>query len=146
MTLRLQRILANAGLCSRRAAEDWLRAGRVRVNGRVASVGESADPGRDRIERWTLQASAPWSLEHLRDDSSRIEAKLLRAFAEITGIRTQPSFARTRCWPEAQTQVPLGKPHLWDGKTRLGLAGDWCMGHRVEDAFLSGLSLALAAL
>ena len=107
---------------------------------------ESSKPGREQIERWTLQASAPWSLEHLRDDSSRIEAKLLRAFAEITGIRTQPSFARTRCWPEAQTQVPLGKPHLWDGKTRLGLAGDWCMGHRVEDAFLSGLSLALAAL
>ncbi len=107
---------------------------------------ESSKPGRDRIERWTLQASAPWSQEHLRDDSARIEGKLLRAFSEITGIRTEPSFTRTRCWAEAQTQVPVGKTHLWDAKTRFGLAGDWCMGHRVEDAFLSGLSLALAAL
>jgi renalase len=107
---------------------------------------ESSKPGRERVERWTLQASAPWSQEHLRDDSARIEAKLLRAFSEITGIRAEPSFSRTRCWAEAQTQVPVGKSHLWDAKARVGIAGDWCMGHRVEDAFLSGLSLALAAL
>ena len=31
-----------------------------------------------------------------------------------------------------------------DAKARIGVAGDWCIGHRVEDAFLSGLSLALA--
>jgi predicted NAD/FAD-dependent oxidoreductase len=107
---------------------------------------ESSKPGRERIERWTLQASPSWSEEHLRDDSGRIEQKLLRAFSEITGIRAEPSFARTRCWPEAQTRVPLGQTHLWDSKTRFGVAGDWCTGHRVEDAFLSGLSLALAAL
>lgn len=107
---------------------------------------ESSKPGRERIERWTLQASAAWSQEHLRDDAPRVEAKLLRAFAEITGIHAVPSHAQTRCWTEAQTQVPVGKTHLWDAKARLGVAGDWCTGHRVEDAFLSGLSLALAAL
>ena len=105
---------------------------------------ESSKPGRERIERWTLQASAAWSQEHLRDDAARVEAKLLRAFAEITGIHATPSHAQARCWSEAQTQVPAGKPHLWDAKARIGLAGDWCTGHRVEDAFLSGLSLALA--
>ncbi|MBU2285848.1 MAG: FAD-dependent oxidoreductase [Gammaproteobacteria bacterium] len=104
---------------------------------------ESSKPGRDRIERWTLQASAAWSEEHLQDDPSRVEAKLLRAFSEITGVRATPSYAGTRCWPEAQTQVPLGQPCLWDAKARIGVAGDWCTGHRVEDAFLSGLNLAL---
>ena len=107
---------------------------------------ESSKPGRDPVERWTLQASAAWSQEHLRDDPARVEAKLLRAFSEITGVRAEPSHAQARCWPEAQTQVPLGKPHLWDARLRLGVAGDWCMGHRVEDAFLSGLTLALKAL
>ncbi len=105
---------------------------------------ESSKPGRDPIERWTLQASPAWSQEHLRDDAPRVEGKLLRAFAEITGIYAAPHYARALCWPEAQTQVPLGKTHLWDPKARVGVAGDWCMGHRVEDAFLSGLSLALA--
>jgi renalase len=106
---------------------------------------ESSKPGRERVERWTLQASAAWSQEHLRDDAARVQAKLLRAFAEITGIHAAPTHAEARCWTEAQTQVPVGKSHLWDAKARIGVAGDWCTGHRVEDAFLSGLSLALAA-
>lgn len=105
---------------------------------------ESSKPGRQTIERWTLQASPEWSQEHLHDDAPRVEAKLLRAFAEVTGIRAEPAYTKTRCWPEAQTAVPAGKPFLWDAKSGLGAAGDWCTGHRVEEAFISGLSLALA--
>ncbi|MBI4699589.1 MAG: rRNA pseudouridine synthase [Deltaproteobacteria bacterium] len=48
---RLQRIIAAAGLASRRAAEQLILAGRVRLNGRVVQeLGVRADPGRDRIE------------------------------------------------------------------------------------------------
>jgi pseudouridine synthase len=46
---RLQKLLAEAGLASRRAAEDWIRAGRVSVNGVVATLGESADPEQDDV-------------------------------------------------------------------------------------------------
>lgn len=49
MKERIQKILAQAGLCSRRAAEDLLRDGRVTVNGRPAGLGDSADPARDRL-------------------------------------------------------------------------------------------------
>jgi 23S rRNA pseudouridine2605 synthase len=48
--VRLQKILSEAGLASRRAAEEWIREGRVRVNGRVAHLGERADPDRDSIK------------------------------------------------------------------------------------------------
>lgn len=48
-TMRLQRALARAGVRSRRAAESLIEAGRVRVNGRVAKLGSSADPETDRI-------------------------------------------------------------------------------------------------
>jgi 23S rRNA pseudouridine2605 synthase len=48
-TMRVQRALARAGVRSRRAAEDLIRDGRVRVNGRVAAIGSSADPERDKI-------------------------------------------------------------------------------------------------
>jgi 23S rRNA pseudouridine2605 synthase len=47
--MRLQRALARAGVASRRTAEALIRAGRVRVNGQVAALGQSADPARDRI-------------------------------------------------------------------------------------------------
>ncbi len=46
---RLQKILAAAGVASRRAAEDLIRTGRVTVNGVVATLGESADADRDAI-------------------------------------------------------------------------------------------------
>lgn len=49
MKERIQKILAQAGLCSRRAAEELLRDGRVTVNGRPAGLGDSADPTRDRL-------------------------------------------------------------------------------------------------
>jgi 23S rRNA pseudouridine2605 synthase len=50
MTLmRLQRALARAGVTSRRKAEDLIRAGRVRVDGTVATIGGSVDPDRQRI-------------------------------------------------------------------------------------------------
>jgi renalase len=105
---------------------------------------ESSKPGRERIERWTVQASAAWSQEHLDDDPERVQPKLLKAFAEVTGIRAEPSFASAHLWRYAQTTQPLGATHLWDATARIGACGDWCIGHRVEDAFISGLELALA--
>ncbi|HSD25733.1 MAG TPA: S4 domain-containing protein, partial [Vicinamibacteria bacterium] len=49
--VRLQKLLAEAGVASRRAAERLIAAGRVRVNGvPVVELGAQADPGRDRIE------------------------------------------------------------------------------------------------
>ena len=46
---RLQKILSAAGACSRRQAEEFLRAGRVAVNGTPAVLGDRADPERDEI-------------------------------------------------------------------------------------------------
>ena len=45
---RLQKLIASRGLCSRRKAEEWISEGRVSVNGRIASLGDSAGPN-DRI-------------------------------------------------------------------------------------------------
>lgn len=39
---RLQKLIANAGLCSRREAERLIEDGRVRVNGKIASLGDKA--------------------------------------------------------------------------------------------------------
>lgn len=47
---RLQKVLARAGLGSRRACEDLIREGKVTVNGRVATLGDRVDPRADRVE------------------------------------------------------------------------------------------------
>jgi renalase len=107
---------------------------------------ENSKPGREPIERWTVQASPSWSSKHLEDDAERVKAKMLKGFAEITGIRAEPAHAVVHRWRFAQTQVPLGRSHIYDGELGIGLCGDWCLGHRVEDAFVSGLELALAVI
>lgn len=40
---RLQKVLASSGVASRRQAEEWIRAGRVTVNGRTAELGQRVD-------------------------------------------------------------------------------------------------------
>ncbi len=50
MKERLQKLLAQANIASRRTAEEYIERGRVRVNGVVAKLGEKADPTTDIIE------------------------------------------------------------------------------------------------
>ena len=49
MKERIQKILSSRGVCSRRKAEEYLSAGRITVNGKVAGLGDSADPDVDEI-------------------------------------------------------------------------------------------------
>lgn len=47
--VRLQKFLSEAGVASRRKSEELINAGFVRVNNRVAKIGESVDPKRDTV-------------------------------------------------------------------------------------------------
>ena len=49
MKQRLQKILSDRGVASRRRAEELIRGGLVAVNGQIASLGDSADPDTDEI-------------------------------------------------------------------------------------------------
>ena len=62
---RLQKMLARAGLASRREAEAWIRAGRLTINGTVAELGARVAP-RDQV---------------------RLDGRLVRARAAVAGLR-----------------------------------------------------------
>lgn len=49
MEERLQKLISSCGLASRRAAEEWITAGRVTVNGERAHLGDKADLDRDTV-------------------------------------------------------------------------------------------------
>ena len=49
MKERLQKILSAAGVCSRRASENYITAGRITINGETAQLGQQADPETDDI-------------------------------------------------------------------------------------------------
>lgn len=66
MKVRLQKLLAEAGLGSRRGCEDLITAGRVTVNGERATLGVTAEPGADTValdgHPIVLQAKEYWLL------------------------------------------------------------------------------------
>ena len=47
--IRLQKFLSEAGVASRRKAEEMIRSGMVKVNGSVAQIGDSVDPQKDNV-------------------------------------------------------------------------------------------------
>lgn len=47
--IRLQKMIADCGVASRRKAEEMIAAGKVRVNGRVAAIGDQVDPAVDKV-------------------------------------------------------------------------------------------------
>lgn len=49
-TERIQKLIARAGLASRREAERWIEQGRVTLNGKCVNLGDRANPQRDQIE------------------------------------------------------------------------------------------------
>ncbi len=71
---RIHKILARAGVASRRKAEEMIREGRVRVDGEIAVIGQSADPARNEIT--------------LDDVPIQIERKVYYAFYKPKGVVT----------------------------------------------------------
>ena len=47
--IRLQKMLADCGVASRRKSEELIKAGKVKVNGRVAEIGDKVDPVNDKV-------------------------------------------------------------------------------------------------
>lgn len=47
--IRLQKFMSENGVASRRKSEEMISAGKVKVNGRVAQIGDTVDPVRDKI-------------------------------------------------------------------------------------------------
>jgi 23S rRNA pseudouridine2605 synthase len=70
MTERLQKILSQWGIASRRQAEQMILDGRVRLNGRVVQLGQKANPEFDQIEvdgkqiRWAQRPQITYLLLH----------------------------------------------------------------------------------
>ena len=52
---RLNKLISRSGLASRRAAEELIRRGEVKVNGRVAKLGDKADVESDSVRQKILE-------------------------------------------------------------------------------------------
>lgn len=111
---------------------------------------DSAKPRRGRVdgvaERWVLHARRPWSQRYATMSEPEVARWMTRAFSALLRGRPMPAQAHAVLWRHAMPVAPLPQRFLWDDERRLGMAGDWCGGTRIEDAYLSGLALAEAML
>jgi 23S rRNA pseudouridine2605 synthase len=106
---RLQKVLARAGVASRRGAEALIAAGRVSVNGRTATIGESADAERDVVAvdgRPVARAEAPlhYAVHKPRGmvSSSQDERGRRSVVHLLDGV---PEATGTRLWPAGRLDV-----------------------------------------
>jgi predicted NAD/FAD-dependent oxidoreductase len=107
---------------------------------------DSSKPGRPEGARLTVHATPAWSRRQVDEPHAAIVAALTRAASERLGTVLEPTYAEAHRWRYAQVKTALGMPCLYDTDLRLGAAGDWCLGARIEAAHDSGLALAEAIL
>ena len=104
--LRLQKIIANAGLASRRAAEQLISEGRVRVDGVVAAVGASADPEHQQITLDGKPLSRPAAPVYL---ALCKPAGVVSTVADRHAARTVVDLVPAAWLTEARRLYPVGR-------------------------------------
>jgi photolyase PhrII len=118
------------------------RAAFVEADGPLAWLAhDRSKPGREGGETWVAHARPTWSAAHLEETPEAVAEQLAEAFATLTGS-PPPIEAAAHRWRYAKTEEPVGAPFLFDAEARVAAAGDWCLGAKVEAAFLSGAALA----
>ena len=97
-----------------------------------------------KVDTWVLHATTTWSLMHLDDDPEVVGSVLMEAFHDLIPNGLPRAFyATAHRWRLASVDPPLAVGAIHHEESRITLCGDWCLGNRIEDAFLSGLAATL---
>ncbi len=104
----------------------------------------SSKPGRPtRPDCWLLQGNPDWSNTHLEVAKEVVMAQLISCFWEAIGLVPRPHrLADVHRWRFALPSELLEQQYLFNEDLGVGVCGDWCVGPRIESAYLSGLALA----
>lgn len=101
-------------------------------------------PDRDAAPALVIHANNRWADQHIETPVETVRDAMLSACRTLF-----PGFdwdavlsVDLHRWRHANVDVPLGQPFLLDADRRLAACGDWCLGNRVEAAFLSATALA----
>jgi len=97
-----------------------------------------------KVDAWVVQATAAWSAAHVDDDPEVVGSFLMEAFHDLIPKGLPRAFyGAAHRWRYAVTDPALAVGAIHHQESRVTLCGDWCLGTRIEDAYLSGLAAAL---
>ena len=123
MEERLQKLLSAAGVCSRRQAEEYLKEGRVRVNGLVAGLGDKADPHRDTVTFDDVVVAKPDTLTYLMLHKPRGTVTTLSDDRGRPTVADLVADCPTRVWPVGRLD--------WDSEGLLIFTNDGALTNRL---------------
>ncbi|MEL6233134.1 MAG: FAD-dependent oxidoreductase [Pseudomonadota bacterium] len=96
---------------------------------------------------WVAQAGPDWSRAHLELSPPEIAEQMLPVVTQRLGLDlAQIRSASAHRWRYARVATPLDAPFVKNSAGTLYAGGDWCLGPRVEAAWLSGTAIAEALL
>src|SRR5512142_1677721 len=122
MPERLQKILAQAGYGSRRSCEEFITEGRVLVNGKVATLGEKADPATDKI---TLDGHPIAQRETLKYIAMYKPRNVISSVEDEVGRPTVRDLL-----PESEHLYPVGRLD-WDSEGLILMTNDGDLTNRL---------------
>ena len=90
-----------------------------------------------------VHSSNEWATSQIDEEPSVIKNQLLHALNQLI----DPSLlsiqeVHLQRWRYAKVEKAIGREFLVDEENQLAAVGDWCLGSRAEDAFVSGRALA----
>jgi len=109
----------------------------------------SSKPGRGPASTMVVHAANRWTDANIEVDHDAVRGHMLNEVTRITGIRAADAVHQDiHRWRFANAVKADGASHFLSPRQRLGVAGDWWLGGKVESAFTSayGLSNELDAL
>ena len=96
-----------------------------------------------KVDAWVLHATSSWSTAHVDNDPEVLGSFLMEAFHDLIPNGLPHAFyAAAHRWRYAVADPPLAVGAIHHPESRVTLCGDWCLGTRIEDAYLSGLTAA----
>lgn len=102
----------------------------------------SSKPGReDQGQWWVLHANPEWSRRHQDSSPGQVADEMVAAFQRVTGCIKAPDDVVSHRWLYAKSSARDIPGFRWFDDHRIGLAGDWLSGGRVEGAFESAQGL-----
>lgn len=104
----------------------------------------SGKPGRaGEPACYVVHATPQWSRDNLEISADAACDRLIGELARLAHVVIdKPHYAQAHRWRYALVEQSAGEECLWDADLQIGACGDWCIGGRVDAAFLSGLALA----